>query len=78
MDGLEARRHHSLKDIERERAMCKAIEWRMKEHPDAEDINDLRSDLERRRELISTLEADVADTVKLLRKQVTARDGAVD
>ena len=66
LDGLRARRDHSVKGIERERAMCDAIEWRMKEHPDAGDANDLRSDLERRRGLIRTLQADVTDTDRII------------
>lgn len=68
IEGLRARRDYSIKGIERERTMCDAITWRMKEHPDAKDIDDLRSSLERRRKLIRTLEADVADTDRLIRE----------
>ena len=74
IDGLRARRDYSLKEIERERAMCEAIEWRVKENPDAEDIDGLRSDLERRRGLIRTLEADVADTDRLISEHVPSKD----
>ena len=46
--------------------MCGAITWRMNEHQDAKDANGLRSELERRRELIRTLEADVSYTDRLI------------
>ena len=74
IDGLRARRDYSMNEIERERAMCEAIECRMKENPSAEGVNGLRSDLERRRGLIRTLEADVADTDRLISEHVQSKD----